>query len=339
MSKTGLRELQIEQGAQFSASKEFCGLPNDFGDPAVEYRASLDSVALIDVSDRTQIEITGADRAKFLHNFCTNDIRKLTPGDSCEAFLTNVKGRVIGHLFVYCSHNSLWIDSVPEANESILPHLERYIITEDVELHDRTDSYAQFLITGPKAIEVERPNSRSVGWFQNPSFLISVSNDDAMTLWRELSETESISQVGRTVFEQLRIENGLPHFGIDISDGNLAQEVDRNKQAISFTKGCYLGQEPIARLDAMGHVNRALRIVSSDEPPQVGAEVFADSSGESSLVGMISSVSSGESVGKSTSVSLAVLRSSAFTPGTELFIDGEDSRLVARVHWPVVSTE
>ena len=109
-----------------------------FGDADSEHTAAREGAVVFDLSDRTQIEITGKDSSDFLHNFCTNDIKKLQPGEGCEAFITNVKGRVQGHVFVFAGPDMLWLDTVPGQEDAICDHLNRYIITEDVTLKPQT---------------------------------------------------------------------------------------------------------------------------------------------------------------------------------------------------------
>ena len=106
-----------------------------------DYERLTSDVGLVDFSFRTRLEITGADRARVLHNLCTNEIRRLVPGDGCEAFLTNVKGKVIGFVDVYCRPDALVIETAPGQVSALLPHFDKYIITEDAQVHDRTAAW------------------------------------------------------------------------------------------------------------------------------------------------------------------------------------------------------
>jgi folate-binding protein YgfZ len=130
----------------------------------------------------------------------------------------------------------------------------------------------------------------------------------------------------------LRIEAGLPIYGVDLTDENLAQEAARTGDVISFTKGCYLGQEPIARIDAMGHVNRELRSlrISGDSIPSPGARVFSDAAG-SAAAGTVTSAAF--SFGSNSPVAMALLRSSAAKPGTPVFVEVDGSLTPATVFW------
>ena len=231
---------------------------------------------VFDLSDRTQIELTGADRAKFLQGYCTNDIKRLTPGQGCEAFLPNIKGKVIGHVFVFATEMSLWLDTVAGQETAIISHLDRYLIREDVQFVGHSDRGELFL-TGPHAAQLlmldeglppyghvaresfgQPFDIRRVDLLGSPDFLISLPRTALETMRSSLLAVGCVAG-SSDLFESLRIAVGFPLYGIDITDVNLAQEVARTPQCISFTKGCYLGQEPIARLDAMGHTNRELR--------------------------------------------------------------------------------
>ena len=245
--------------------------------PVKSVTAAPEAVTLFDLSDRTQIEILGADRAKFLHGFCTNDIKSLQPGQGCEAFLTNIKGRVVGHVFVFASSSSLWLDTVPGQEEFLIGHLDRYLIREDVQLVGRSQARGELLVSGEFASQLlmldeglplygcesreafgESLDVRRVDLLGEPGFLMSMPRAGAERARAGLLAVGCVEGT-RDQFESRRIAAGFPAYGVDITDEQLAQEVARTKQCISFTKGCYLGQEPIARLDAMGHTNRELR--------------------------------------------------------------------------------
>ncbi len=116
-----------------------------------QYTAFTSAVGWCDVSDRTQIELTGDDRATFLHNFTTNDIRGLKPGAGCEAFALDTRGHVLGHVFVFCTPDSLVLDTVPGQAETLCRHLDRYLIRERVEIHDRSLVWGELALAGADA--------------------------------------------------------------------------------------------------------------------------------------------------------------------------------------------
>ena len=229
---------------------------------------------------RTHVELTGADRAKFLHNFCTSEIRKLPEGRGCEAFITTGQGKVFDFILVFAGPESLTIASPPGSGERLVAHLDRYLIREQVELHDRSHAWTEFVVAGPEAaalltrLGITEPPAgpwgetlvelggqpvrvRSTAEFGVPAYALVVANESREHVARLLSEAGG-APVDPGVGELLRVEAGFPAYGQDISDKNLPQEVARDDRAISFTKGCYLGQETVARIDALGHVNRTL---------------------------------------------------------------------------------
>ena len=352
MADEPLLDAQEQAGAALPAAITACPPVLHFGDPAGEYRAARSGAVVFDLSDRTQIEITGRDRAKFLHNFCTNNIKSLQPGQGCEAFVTNVKGRVLGHIFVFAGDESLWIESVAGAAEPLIAHLDKYRIGEDVEFHDRTPESGELLLAGPTSAglldKLGVPaaslglyahaaaklggipvSSRRVDWLGVPGFLISASRARMADLWRALCEA-AVHPAGSEAFHALRIVGGFPLYGVDISEDNLAQEVARTKRAISFTKGCYLGQEPIARIDALGHVNRELRglRLESGPRPAAGAAVSADGQ----VVGAVTS--SAVSPVDGGPLALAYLKAKHAVAGTLVAVDCEGQQVPASVFWP-----
>ena len=254
--------------------------PQTLPDPlAAEYRALTQNWGWVDVSDRTRIEITGTDRTAFLNGFCTNDIQRLQPGGGCETFITNVKGRTIGHVFVFCGMRTLLVEGDAGQSAALLAHLERYLIREDAELHDRSETWAEWFVGGREAREgLERvlATTMPVPMLEHDSctfqshtvhvrrvplaaegYLVVLPRGEAGPLASRLAAAGAAS-CSADALEILRVEAGMPRYGVDITDQNLPQEVNRDALAISFTKGCYLGQETVARLDALGHVNRLL---------------------------------------------------------------------------------
>lgn len=346
-----LREKQAQYGAVFAPESGESSPPLSFGSAREEYAAATRKAAVFDAGNRTLLELSGADRARFFHSFCTSDIKRLKTGEGCEAFIPSVKGRVIGHVFVDATESSLWLDADPGQAERLVPHLERYIINEDVQIADRTADWGELIVVGLEAADrigrlgidvaalknlehrhcdaVEAARVRRFDIEPHRGFVFCVPRDRLADLWDRFCQAD-MRPAGWDVWNALRIEAGRPVYGVDISEENLAQEVGRTKTAISFTKGCYLGQEPIARIDAMGHVNRELRSLRvADEPiPPAGSRVFADAA-HSSQVGTITS--SAYSFSTNSPVAMAVIRSNASAPGSQVFVDGQSSPAI--VFW------
>jgi folate-binding protein YgfZ len=260
----------------------------------------------VPLPDRTKLELRGADRVKFLNSFCTNDIKRLQPGDSCEAFICNVKGHVIGHVLVLCCEDALLLDTVPGQGAKLVAHLDRYLIREDVQIVDRTADLEAVLVAGEQA---------GVGAGERGGgFAISIGQSRIVWLGKGQMPDTRLVPCRPEALEIVRIESGFPWYGVDIAEDNLPQEVNRNAQAISFTKGCYLGQETVARIDALGHVNKTLCGVafSSDSVPAVGLELRASDK----VVGQVTSAGWSPKLGRA--LALGYIRRGHEMIGTNL---------------------
>jgi tRNA-modifying protein YgfZ len=239
-----------------------------------QYYALRDGRGFVELAGWSSVTLTGADRQSFLHNFCTNDIKRLVPGQSCEAFVTNVKGKTIGYGLVDCRETELVFITVPGQGPLLAAHLDRYVIREDVQPRDTT-AERSYLLLSETNLPIGDIAARSVQWdlIGRPSSgLIEIVSSDAVRLRNVLEEHGAIP-CDVAAFETLRIEAGMPLFGVDVNDTNLPQEIGRDDRAISFTKGCYLGQETVARIDALGHVNQQLAGIrfSGNKVPSAGA--------------------------------------------------------------------
>ena len=313
-----------------------------FSNLNLEYTAALGGAAVFDVSDRTRLQMTGPDAASFLHRFCTNLVQTLSPGLGCEAFLCNVKGRILGHVLAFVGEAAVRIDTSPGQADALMTHLEKYHLLEDFRLEDVSSATFSFLVSGPlaaatlSAAGLEATQLQPFTWqvfgdvtvrrvdlLGVPGFLVDGPIESGDDVWLRLAETNAVP-AGRDALTALRIEAGFPQYPVDLSDDNLAQEANRTAEAISFTKGCYLGQEPIARLHAMGHVNRELVCVEV-EPPTDGAAdqsvpapgiVLLHSEKPDKQIGTLTSTA--WSPGRARVVGLGLLRSQFAKPGTEV---------------------
>lgn len=265
-----------------------------------QYAALSEGVGLAELPDRTVLVATGRDRASFLHSFTTNDIRRLVPGSGCEAFVTSHQGKTIGHVLVFCEEERIVLDTSPGQAASLQAHFERFILTEDVAFTDETGQWLDLLVAGPQAasllgdlcgapppaemlahwplmLEGRPAIVRHVPYAGPESFFVATAPADREAV-RGLLEGAGATACEMAAVEARRIEAGFPLFGQDISADNLPQEVNRNAAAISFTKGCYLGQETVARIDALGHVNRILMGLRFDRQaqPRAGERLMSD---------------------------------------------------------------
>ena len=351
MTSDSLVEIQRQSGAVFVPDQTGRESPQHFGNARAEYEAAVDGCAMFDLSSRGHIELTGRDRQKLLHNFCTNDVRSLTPGTGCEAFLTTVQGKVLAHVLVFCGEDSLWLDTTAGTEERIAQHLNKYIITEDVEVHIRTAEFGELYVSGAKTAELLSDSTvdvaslgmyghmtpeprrlsfsvRRFDFWKSPGFLIRCTRDVMAAMCSALA-TKGIKPAGWQAFHARRIEAVFPWYGLDASDANLAQEVGRTAEAISFTKGCYLGQEPIARIDAMGHVNQELRGIRLEAGPLPAPGSVIVVPGDIREAGRVtSSVISPQS---GLPVALAYLKRNYTTSRTRLNVRVENAKVPATV--------
>lgn len=242
-----------------------------------DYTALRTRSAYCDWQHSARIEIVGDDRLKFLHSYCTNEIKSLQPGQGCEAFVPNVQGKVLGFLRVFCENDRLILETAQQQAATLLSHFDRFILRSKVEFQDKSLLSSRLLVAGPEARELlsnhaaehlptavnGHSNIRWCGipvwiariqFFQPESWLLAVNPADQGALESALA-AQGVRRVGAAAQESLRLESGEPLYGPDMSIENLPQELRIDSRAVSFNKGCYLGQETIARIDAMGHVN------------------------------------------------------------------------------------
>jgi folate-binding protein YgfZ len=304
-------------------------------DVKTEYCALTEAAGLARLDGETLIEVSGDDRATFLHNLSTNDVRRLEPGQGCELFLTDVRGKTLGHGVVLCGPDSLVLATVPAQADRLLAHLDRYLIREDVQLIDRSEDWSQLLLAGPQAAEVlmscldapipaghlehidcelkgHQLNVMRTGFYGTESFVLRSNREDCVDVAAAMAASTVACSAASV--DVIRIETGTPRYGVDIGDDNLPQEVDRDDRAISFTKGCYLGQETVARIDALGHVNRKLCGVRFETDVISGGGLPLNH-GEQT-VGSTASATFSPRLGRS--IALAYLKRGYDEPGTQL---------------------
>lgn len=336
--RTPLYDLAAQAGAVF---KEEAGwlMPAHYGDVLAEYQQAREKAVYFDVSQRGKIELTGPDARSFLHNLCTNDIKKLTPGTGCEAFLLTAKAKVVAQILVYVSPllaDSLWLDIGPGLSGQVIQHLNRFVISEQVELIDRTAEFAQLYVVGPKAnaiLDQVRPDHvpRGPGKFRVQDLLgiegfhIVCQPSEVASLWTKLTAAGA-RPAGLDTYDLLRVEAGTPTHGVDFDEDRFVVEIGRGKQAICYTKGCYLGQEPVVMARDRGHVNRSLVGVCIGGVGVVanGAKLFRDGT----EVGQITSSVVSPRLG---AIALAYVRRGNQEPGTALEVESDGNRRSAVV--------
>jgi folate-binding protein YgfZ len=321
--RTPLYEQEAEAGAVFADEAGWL-VPAHFGDRIAEYRTARQGAAIFDLSHWGKIELTGPDARMFLHNLCTNDVKGLSPGIIREAFLATVQARVIAHVFIHArDDDSLWLNVGPGMAEKVIKHLDRHLISEQVEIIDHTHDYAQLRLIGP-ATTALRNDSVAHQLLNLPGSDIFLPRGPAGDVWKEL-RAKGARPAGLLAYEILRVEAGMPVYGTDMDENVLVPEVGRTPRAVSYTKGCYLGQEPIVRIRDLGHVNRSLLglKVAGAGAITTGAKLYRDGK-EVGTVG--SSVESPELE----TIALAWVRRGN-EPGSTVEIEADGSKRIAEV--------
>lgn len=281
-------------------------------------RAAVEGAVHFELHDWTVLRLSGPDRKAFLHSFCTNDINGMALNSACEAFITNARGRILGHVIVIDQAEQLLLLSVPEAAVVLVPHLQMYSLGRDVEILNVSAGSVVHCLTGPLAEEAVLKLATSVSRYDflgQPTWLSVQSTQDGRRPPAPFA-TAGIPLGTPEVLQTLRVAAGFPWCGRDLTDENLAQEAARTSQCIHFRKGCYLGQEPIARLDAMGHTNRELRLLATPGLMTIAAGTSVLSG--DTIVGQVTS--SAISVLHQETLSLAVVRVKHGSPGTKLMV-------------------
>jgi folate-binding protein YgfZ len=278
----------------------------DYGDWLAEHAALRETSGVIDLSFRSRICLTGADRGRFLHGQVTNDVEKLRVGEGCYSAITTSKGKMESDLNIFALADELLLDFEPGLTEKISARLKKFIVADDVQIVDVAPHYALLSVQGPKAAEVVRAlnlfpeiptqqfSSRKISdatlgeiyLANNPrlgtsGFDLFIPNNSLGAVADKLiAAAKQIGgrAVGWTAFETARIENGIPRFGADMDETNIPLECGIESRAIVYNKGCYIGQEVINRIHSVGHVTRelrALRLATDLESlPKKGDKLF-----------------------------------------------------------------
>jgi folate-binding protein YgfZ len=314
---------------------------------SADYEALTHRAGLVELAEWSVIELTGKDRVQLANSFTTCDVKKLPEGRCGEAFVTSPQGKTLGHVLVVPMAERLLLLTTPGQAAKLIAHFDRYIIGEDVNLRDATPLTTVWLAAGTQVSEVlsravvrplpAEPRTQTtallgevpllvarVDWLPGPTYLLAAPREATGTARERLVEA-GMKPCRWAAFDVLRVEAGWPLFGTDITDDNLPQEIGRDAQAISFTKGCYLGQETIARIDAVGHVNRHLVGVrfAGSEIPAPGTQLFA----ADKEVGRVTSTVWSPKL--AAPLAIAILKRGQSKPGQELTSSAGAANVVA----------
>ena len=262
--------------------------------------------SIVDLSQvRARVRVTGADRVAFLQGQCTNDITRLGAGESCYAAFLNAKGKMRGEGHVMCLADAFLL----EANPDLGPSLEKFIITEDVVIEDMSATLGEWLVVGKTDLALP---AKAVT-FKHPLGVGVVGDSESM---KETIDAETL--------EVLRIEAAVPQWGMDMDENTIPNEAGLEARAISYDKGCYIGQETIARIKTYGHVNRQLvqMGLTGENVPARGDKVLA----EEREVGQVTSAARSTRLGKS--LALGYVRREFATAGIKLKWNNETAEVL-----------
>lgn len=269
------------------------------------------SPCFFDLSARTKLRVTGADRVRFLNGQTTNDVRKSNGAATQESCLLNAKGHLEAHLFLFSTSDAIWIDAAEELRDALPARLEKYVIADDVQIEDVTDEFALFQVVADKRPEIPG------GKFCLSSHRIFENGWD---VWgaksaHEKMKTELTGQsefLSADAFEVLRIQNGIPRWGRELTPEIIPPEAGLESRAIDYEKGCYIGQEVISRMKMSGQVRQRLCGVSSMGELAAGMELRA----QEKIAGRITSATNSPRL--RAHIALAMIKRGFTEPGTKL---------------------
>jgi len=283
-----------KMGAQLEQSR----IPLSYTSPVEEYWAVRNHSGLADLSHLGLLRITGKERLPFLNGLLTNEVLKLNEGTGVRSALLNTKARVLADLYLYAREDDLLIDTGDVPAASLRGILDRFIITEDVQIKDITSEFVHLTMQGPQAAEIAKElfglaladmkplQHKMIG----PTMIVVrdrtgqsgydmiIPNDEAEAVWQGFL-LKGVTPVGQDALEILRLEAGYPRYGIDVDENIIILEAGY-KDAISFTKGCYLGQEVVARATHIGRVNKNLVQFQTDSDHVPGPKSKLQGSGK-----------------------------------------------------------
>lgn len=353
MKKTSLYEIHHALGATFTDKYEDWQLVGHFTDSYQEHHAVRDSVGVVDLSHRGRLRFTGSDRAAYLHRIISNDVEGLAVGEGNYATILTNRGKIIAGMKVCVFEESIDIETNAETTSILFQELDKYLIADDVTIEDLTERTGAVGVHGPKSAELlkdaygfdvrDLPEYHSVVDEIDGQRIVCVrANETGEIGYNLCTASESIERlwdtiltkgrafsaepVGLTALNSLRIEAGIPRYGAELGDSIFPGEAEL-ENAISYEKGCYIGQEIVARMKYRGHPNRLLRgfEIAGDIPPQNGDRLL-DGDKE---IGWITSATVSPTFG--IPIAMGYVRTAFTDQDSEVEVETVSGRVKARV--------
>jgi folate-binding protein YgfZ len=294
---------------------------------ATDYRAITEACGLLDRSDRGKLALSGPDAASFLQGQVSNDVESLAPGSGCYAAFLTPKGKMLGDVRILATADELLLDTERVALQSLFNMIRRFSLGYQVELHKRTLERGLLSLIGPDSTRAAGVDDLPLEEHAHVLLTIgdirvrAIRTDVGIDLLCDSADTGPLRErlidagavpVAEAAVECLRVEHGRPRYGVDLDDSVIPQEAGLNERAVSFTKGCYVGQETVARLYYRGKPNRQLRGLRLSGPVEPGEELEF----EGRVVGRVASVATSPRFGP---IALALVRREA-PPGVTVSV-------------------
>jgi len=253
-----------------------------------DYRTATEACGLLDRSERGKLALTGAEAKSFLQGQVTNDVEALSPGQGCYAAFLTPKGKMLGDLRILDAGDEILLDTERVALQELFNMIRRFSIGFDVQLHKRTLECGLLSLLGPESDAVAGGGGLGEPEHSHAALTLggiearAIRTDLGIDLLCDAADVDGLRAalgvvaLSEAVAECLRVERGRPRFGVDLDDTVIPQEAGLNERAVSFTKGCYVGQETVARLHYRGKPNRHLRGLRLSEVAPTGDELTYD---------------------------------------------------------------
>lgn len=365
MKTSPLHRIHESLGAKFAEAHGW-EMPAHFGNPAEEHLAVRKGAGIMDITHRGKVRISGKDRTTYLQRILSQDMNKLKPSLGAYSTLLDVKGKMLAYMRIYCDEDSFLIDAEPGLSEKIVQILTQYLFREEIWIEDVTEKYGLITIQGPLSREIidgltgteikDIPECSHLALFINSvsckvvrtsyageeGYDIYTPWDETRTVWEGiLRDTSPVSLLkrnrgsvpipfGLAALNTLRIEAGTPVYAIDMDEHTIPVEANLDK-AISYDKGCYIGQETIARIKFRGHVNRTFTgfCLEGEKVPEKGDKIYKIIDDIEHSIGIITSGCLSPTLGRP--IALGYIRVEHSEPGEIVHVERGDQRLTAMV--------